>query len=77
MWCKAERDGHGSIADNHMTVYSAALILAIIMVAAPVLAQSSEGALPDIQIDAQPSRARQPIPGPGGQQSWMAISVWV
>jgi hypothetical protein len=42
MGCKADGDGQVALADDHRTTYKAALILATIAVAAPVLAQDAD-----------------------------------
>jgi hypothetical protein len=60
---KAEGDGHVSVADDHRTIYKAALILATIAVAAPALAQDA-AVEPASQISdrdfAQPSEVALP-----------------
>src|ERR1700681_346836 len=42
MRCRAEGDGHVALADDHRTIYKAALILATIAVAAPAPAQDAD-----------------------------------
>jgi hypothetical protein len=72
MRCKAQRDGHGSVAGDHRTIYKAAFILATIALAAPVLAQDA-GIEPATQISdrdfAQSSGAAPPYTPTDSQPS--------
>jgi hypothetical protein len=77
MKCNAEDDGHMAFADDYRAMYKAALILATIAVAAPVLAQDA-GIAPASEISdrelAQSAVGTAPyIPSPSSRAWWSRI----